>query len=122
MRHALTRLGDNFGRRAYYRRDANCPAGLIYKLVETSAYAQTAAWISNISEGGALLLVEGIFGEIENLYVILPGVHAKIACRPIRQGDFTVAVEFESTLASALVDRIAAMEPRPRPAPVQEVP
>ena len=116
MRHALTRLGDNFGRRAYYRRDANCPAGLIYKLVNSPNYAQTSAWISNISEGGALLLVEGIFGDIDNLYVVLPGMRAKVPGKSVRQGDFTVAVEFGSPLDSALVERIAAMEPRPRPA------
>ena len=116
MRHALTRLGDNFGRRAYYRRDANCPAGLIYKLVNRPNFAQTSAWISNISEGGALLLVEGIFGDIDSLYVVLPGVRAKILGKCVRQGEFTVAVEFGSPLDSALVERVAAMEPRPRPA------
>ena len=116
MRHALTRVGENFSRRAYYRRDANCPACLIYKLAGSSTFAQTRAWISNISEGGALLLVEGFSEVIDDLYVVLPGMRAKIPGKAVRQGEFTVAVEFELTLDSALVERIAAIEPRRRSA------
>jgi len=112
MRHALTRVGDHFSRRNYYRRDANCQAGLIYRCVDSPDFANASVWISNISEGGALFLVEGLFEPIEELYVLLPGVRAKIPSKVIRQGDFIVAVEFDTVLASALVDRIAAYEPR----------
>lgn len=112
MRHALTRVGDQFGRRAYYRRDANCPAGLIYRYFEKADYLRASVWISNISEGGALFLVEGLFEPIEHIYVVLPGIKAKIPAKVVRQGDFIVAVEFATLLASALVDRIAAYEPK----------
>ncbi len=113
MQHALTRVGDDFNRRTYYRRDANCPAALIYRHAGAGGFAKANAWVSNISEGGVLLLVEGLVREIAELYVVLPGLRAKIAGKPARQGDFTVAVEFDCPLATALVDRIAAMEPKP---------
>ncbi len=119
MSHALTRVGEDFGRRNYYRRDANCPAGLIYRIAKSPAYARADVWISNISEGGILLLVEGLLGNIEDLYVVLPGLRAKIHGKAVRQGDFTVAVEFTSVLGSQLVDRIAAMEPMRPPAAAQ---
>jgi hypothetical protein len=115
---ALTRMGDNFSRRRFYRRDANCPAVLIYKPGRRGAdFVQIEVWISNISEGGALLLAEGIRDPIEDLYIVLPGIRAKVHGKVLSQGDFTVSIEFERLLPSALVDRIASLEPLARGEP-----
>lgn len=109
---ALTRMGDNFSRRKFYRRDANCPAVLIYKPARRGAdFIQIDVWLSNISEGGALLLAEGIRDPIDDLYVVFPVMRAKIHGKMLSQGDFTVMVEFERPLPTALVDRIASLEP-----------
>lgn len=113
-RHALTRIGESFNRRNYYRRDANCPATVIYRYEKSSEFARVDTWISNISEGGVLLLLEGMAGSIGDIYVVLPGLPAKVHGKVIRQGELTVAVEFDDPLPSRLVDRIAGLEPRLR--------
>jgi len=109
--HALTQIGQDFNRRNFYRRDANCPALLLYKKDRKQARLdRAAAWVVNLSEGGILFLIEGFKTADLDVYVVLPHLKAKIPGKVSRQGDYTVAVEFREPIPSELVDAIAAIE------------
>jgi len=109
--HALTQVGKDFNRRAFYRRDANCPAILLYKTDRrASRLKKVSAWVVNLSEGDVLLLVDGVKAASLDVYVVLPLIKAKIPGKIARQGDFTVAVEFREVLPSDMVNSIASIE------------
>lgn len=109
--HALTQIGQNFNRRAFYRRDANCPAFLFYKKEKQhTRFEKVAARVVNLSEGDILLLVDGVKTAILDVYVVLPLIKAKIPGKLARQGDFTVAVQFKEPLPAEVVDKVASIE------------
>ncbi|TPW26939.1 hypothetical protein [Pararhizobium mangrovi] len=115
-RHSLTTLGDRESpsdRRHRYRRDANCAVLLLYRNAGTHIFRQRQVWLSNICEDGALLVTEGIVDPVEETFLVLPGMRAKARASVLRQGVFTLAVNFATALPTALVDRIARLEPRP---------
>lgn len=115
--HALTRVGDNFNRRHYYRRDTNCSGFLLYKPDRRSKKLEKiAARVINLSEHDVLLLVDKLDLRLFEAYVVLPGIRAKIAGKVVRQGDYVVALEFEVLIPSAVVDAIAAIEAPANPA------
>lgn len=108
--HALTHIGKDFNRRAYYRRDANCPAFLLYRKSQQSPLEKAPAWVVNLSEGDILLLIDGITAINPEVYVVLPLIKAKFPGKIARQGDFTIAIRFKEAVPSEIVDRVASIE------------
>lgn len=108
--HALTHVGKDFNRRAYYRRDANCPAFLLYRKDQRSPLEKASAWVVNLSEGDILLLVDEVAAISPEVYVVLPLIKAKFPGKVARQGEHTIAVQFKEPVPSEIIDRIASIE------------
>ena len=110
-RYQLTRIGEELERRVYYRRDANCPVIAHLRRSGQDERLSLKGWLVNISEDGCLLTAEGFPGFLADLYIVFPGLGAKVFGYVRGQGDFTLHVQFEKQLPAGLVTQISRISP-----------
>lgn len=107
-RYALTQLGGTMiERRAYIRRDANCP--VIAHVGRHGAGNRTAvpSWLVNICEDGCLITSDNFPLNVADVYIIIPGLGAKVHATARNQGDYTLNLKFTTLLTADVVDKVA---------------
>ena len=107
-RYALTQLGGPVvERRAYVRRDANCP--VIAHVGRSGAEKRTAVpcWMVNICEDGCLITSDSFPPNVADVYIIIPGLGAKVHGQMRNQGDYTLNLKFTTLLTPDVVDTVA---------------
>lgn len=124
----LTRIGRDNERRLHIRRDANCPAVMYLTIRNAREHFAINGMVVNISEGGCLITSAGFpwrddvldadgadgddFPRIsEVVRVHLPWTETTVGGLIKKQGNHTLRIQFDFSLRSNLVDRIARMTP-----------
>jgi len=113
-RYSLTRLGDQKNRRVFFRRDANCPVITHARCRDVEHRSMVPAWLVNLSEDGALLTSDHFPARLADVYIIIPGLGAKVLATVRDQGEFTINVQFETQLTQDVVDMIARLTVIPK--------
>lgn len=114
-RYDLTHLRRKPNRRFHVRRDANCPVVTHVRLKDVHGRVAVPGWLVNISEQGCLITSDYFPEKIEDIYLIIPGFGSKVMGTVRNQGEFTIHVEFATTLTSAIVDKVARLTPVQKP-------
>lgn len=115
-RYALTQLGEQKqARKVYFRRDANCPVLCHVRQRSSEARIAVPSWMVNISEDGCLMTSDHYPSMIDDVYIIIPGLGAKVFGRVSNQGDYTLNVQFTTKVTAEIVDMVARMKMPPKP-------
>lgn len=105
-RYGLTQLGNETKRRIY-RRDAKCPVIVHPRTIRDRPRRAVAGLVVYISEDGCLITSDHFPDRVVDLYIIFPGLKAKVFGKIRSQGDYTLSVQFSQRLPEDIVDRIA---------------
>ncbi|WP_422370112.1 hypothetical protein [Hoeflea sp.] len=110
-RHALTRLGEaSSERRVHFRRDANCPVIAHARNREGESRIAVPCWMVNLSEEGCLLTSDHFPPRIIDIYLIIPGLGAKVHGVARTQGEYTVNVRFTAKLTADVINKVARIK------------
>ena len=110
-RYALTQLGElRDGRRAFIRRDANCPVITHVRRRDSDEHIAVPCWLVNISEDGCLVTSDYFPSKAEDVYIIIPGLGSKVHGKARAQGNYTINVKFTTNLTTDIVDKIGRIK------------
>ena len=114
-RYALTQLGGlKDPRRVYVRRDANCPVITHVRQRDGDDHVAVPSWMVNICEDGCLLTSDYFPAKAEDVYIIIPGLGAKVHGKARTQGRYTINVKFTTLLTGDIVDKVARIKTIPK--------
>lgn len=114
-RYALTKLGgQEEPRRVYFRRDANCPVLCHVRQRNAEVRIAVPCWMVNISEDGCLMTSDHYPPMVEDVYIIIPGLGAKVLGTVCNQGEYTLNVQFSTKVTAEVVDLVARMKTPPK--------
>lgn len=110
-RHALTQLGDApREKRVHFRRDANCPVIAHARNREGENRIAVPCWMVNLSEDGCLLTSDHFPPRIIDIYLIIPGLGAKVPGIARTQGEYTVNMQFSAKLTADIINKVARIK------------
>ena len=112
--HALTRLGDGRGKRFYVRRDANCPIVTHARRRKSDLYVAVPSWLVNLSEEGCLIASDDFPRDVEEVYLVIPGMGSKVHGKAKKQAKHTLHVHFTTLLPADIVDKVGRIKVIPR--------
>lgn len=114
-RYALTQLGEQQkAPQVYFRRDANCPVLSHVRQRNTETRIAVPSWMVNISEDGCLMTSDHYPSMIDDVYIIIPGLGAKVFGKISNQGEYTLNVKFTTKVTAEVVDWVARMKTPPK--------
>jgi hypothetical protein len=110
-RHALTQLGDTQDKRhVYFRRDTNCPIIAHVRTRDVEDRIAVPCWMVNLSEDGCLITSDYFPPKICDVYIIIPGLGAKVHGVARNQGDYTLNIKLTTKLTSDVIDKVARIK------------
>ncbi|TDH39172.1 hypothetical protein E2A64_08885 [Pseudohoeflea suaedae] len=110
-RHQLTKIGDELEQRVYYPRDAGCPVAAHVRRSGRDERLAKKCWLVNISEDGCLLTGDDFPARLADVYIVFPGLGAKVLGHVRGQGDLTLQIQFEKQLPVGIVTQISRITP-----------
>lgn len=110
-RHALTQIGDaDDKRRVYFRRDANCPVVAHVAVRDSDDRIPVPCWMVNLSEDGCLLTSDHFPPKVIDVYLIIPGLGAKVHAIARNQGEFTLSLKLTTKMPRELISKVARIK------------
>jgi hypothetical protein len=115
-RHALTQIGDaNDKRRVYPKRDANCPVIAHVAIRESEGRIAVPCWMVNLSEDACLITSDHFPRRVIDVYLIIPGLGAKLHGIARNQGEFTLNLKLTTKLPAGLISKVSRIKTVPKP-------
>ncbi len=109
----LTRLADG-DQRKDERRQTNAPGTVYFLRRGVRGYASQPCRMVDICEGGCHICGLLPSQVPEFLYLVLDGLHAKLACAVVARSDSGLHLRFMADLSTAMVDQITQSKLRPK--------
>jgi hypothetical protein len=110
-RHALTQIGDgNDKRHVYAKQDTNCPVIAHVAIRDSESRIQVPCWLVNLSEDGCLLTSDYFPPRVIDVYLVIPGLGAKVHGIARNQGEFTLNLKLTTKLPSDVISKVARIK------------
>ncbi|EDQ32907.2 hypothetical protein HPDFL43_08159 [Hoeflea phototrophica DFL-43] len=118
-RHALTQIGGAGDKRQVYsKQDANCPVIAHVSVRNSETRIPIPCWMVNLSEDSCLLTSDHFPPRVIDVYLVIPGLGAKVHAVTRNQGKFTLGLSLTTKIPSDLISKVARIKAVSKAAPV----